>query len=104
MGYDLDAISDTDLIKDPKLGAIICRLKWKLIPSPIPVGLQAQARYWKVYYNTPSGAGTIDHFIKANLAVIEDEKIEEVKVKEKSIGKIDRLIRWIRKLICRCEG
>jgi len=32
----------------------------------VPDSLEDQAKYWKKYYNTVAGAGTVEHFIEAN--------------------------------------
>lgn len=37
-------------------------LAWKL-PGSIPADLQTQAQYWKTYYNTVAGSGTVQKFI-----------------------------------------
>lgn len=45
---------------------VFCRLKYWRIPEPLPSSLFGQAKYWKQYYNTPQGKGTVDKFVKAN--------------------------------------
>ncbi|KAL9658426.1 hypothetical protein ABK040_005970 [Willaertia magna] len=42
---------------------IAARLKLLLNPRAIPTTLEGQAQYWKSYYNTDSGAGTVQYFI-----------------------------------------
>ena len=67
MGFD-----DTDM-KHSVMGSIIlqaafARLQYRRFKDPLPgVGdLEAQAKYWKKFYNTELGRGTIEHFLKAN--------------------------------------
>ena len=40
----------------------ICRLHYRRVPKPLPRTLKEHAVYWKAYYNTEKGAGTVDHF------------------------------------------
>lgn len=43
------------------LGALMCRLKYLTASPPLPEATDAtgMARYWKQYYNTPSGKGIL---------------------------------------------
>ncbi len=52
---------------------IMARLKYRSIPTPLPSAddLQALAEYWKLYYNTPLGAGTIEKFKAKYIKYIE---------------------------------
>jgi hypothetical protein len=43
----------------------MCRVHYLRCPGTIPAGLRAQAEYWKKYYNTPLGAGTVDGYVQA---------------------------------------
>ncbi len=61
---DIDKVTYSMLEYNPLLSIIFCRLKYRLIPEPIPKTLEAQAQYWKTYYNTSAGKGTVDHYIK----------------------------------------
>lgn len=45
-------------------GIVVCRLHYWRVPKPLPSSLEQQARYWKSWYNTAKGAGTIEHFEK----------------------------------------
>lgn len=61
-----NSISESDfnlLEKNHKLSIQIARLKYFLCPGSIPLTLVDQAKYWKHYYNTPLGGGTIDKYI-----------------------------------------
>lgn len=48
------------------LGIIICRLKYGMIPSPLPAENErmAQGRYYKTFYNTSGGKGGAMEFAK----------------------------------------
>lgn len=54
-----------DLMSNPRLAAIMCRLKYLDAPEALPDygDVPAMAAYWKKYYNTPKGAGTEQEFI-----------------------------------------
>ena len=43
---------------------MISRLKYFLSPGAIPEMLEGQAAYWKKYYNTSLGKGTVEEYIK----------------------------------------
>jgi hypothetical protein len=45
--------------------AAMCRVHYYRVSEALPdVGdIEAQAAYWKQYYNTPLGAGTVDEYI-----------------------------------------
>lgn len=51
---------------NPQYGAAICRLRYLAVSSPLPsmYKLQDMAEYWKKYYNTEKGAGTIQGFME----------------------------------------
>jgi len=51
-----------DLVK-PLYSGLAARLYIATVPSAIPTGLSAQASYWKRYYNTAAGGGTVQGFI-----------------------------------------
>jgi len=44
-------------------GIAFCRLKYWRAPAKIPSDLEGMAQYWKTYYNTEQGAGTVEHFL-----------------------------------------
>tara|TARA_R110002020_G_scaffold138134_2_gene307922 strand:+ start:647 stop:1135 length:489 start_codon:yes stop_codon:yes gene_type:complete len=43
-------------------GVVVCRLHYWRVPKKMPKTLDEQAAYWKRWYNTSKGAGTVDHF------------------------------------------
>lgn len=45
-------------------GIVMCRLKYRRVPKPLPKDLAGQAKYWKKYYNSDLGAGTPEKFIQ----------------------------------------
>lgn len=45
-------------------GIIVCRLHYWRVPKPMPKTLDDQAVYWKAFYNTAKGAGTVEHFME----------------------------------------
>ena len=65
-GIDLDLIEWEHLRYNPLLCLIFTRLKYKLIPEIIPTLRTKRADYWKKYYNTKAGKGTVAHYISAN--------------------------------------
>ena len=46
---------------------IFARLKYILIPETIPTTIEGRAKYWKKFYNSVDGKGTLDHYVYANL-------------------------------------
>ena len=41
----------------------MCRLHYRRIPKPLPSSAEAQAEYWKKYYNSMAGRGTVEDFL-----------------------------------------
>ena len=52
------------LEKNIASGIVHCRLKYRRVPKKLPSSLEAQADYWKKYYNTEGGKGDPEHFIE----------------------------------------
>lgn len=46
--------------------AAMCRVHYRRVPKALPAAgdLEAQADYWKEYYNTHLGAGTVEEYIE----------------------------------------
>ena len=62
-GY-INTPNSSNLIHDLRLATVSCRLKYFSIKEPLPpneVGLLAN--YWKKYYNTMLGSGTVEQFV-----------------------------------------
>ncbi|PAA60469.1 hypothetical protein BOX15_Mlig019589g1 [Macrostomum lignano] len=47
----------------PLYNALAARLLLSRKPAAIPSGIEAQAKYWKTYYNSGAGKGSVDKFI-----------------------------------------
>ena len=58
-------------LRKPLYSALAARLFLSNIPEPIPLAsdVTGQASYWKMYYNTPAGAGTEEKFIEDVMAL-----------------------------------
>ena len=67
LGFD-DGTLKFCLLSNIGLQAALCRLHYRRVPSVLPKAdnLEAQAKYWKTYYNSKLGKGTIKHFMEAN--------------------------------------
>lgn len=54
-----------NMIFDLRLATIMCRLQYWRWPEKLPAAddTKALAEYWKKYYNTINGKGTVDEFI-----------------------------------------
>jgi type VI secretion system secreted protein VgrG len=67
LGFD-DGALEFCLLSNVGLQTALCRLHYRRVPSALPKAsnLEAQAKYWKEFYNTELGKGTIEHFIEAN--------------------------------------
>lgn len=52
------------LMSNAFFATAMARVKYYTIPSPLPPAndLDALAAYWKKYYNTPLGGGTVEEF------------------------------------------
>jgi len=62
LGIDWTKTQWEDLEK-PLYSGLAARLFLARIPAPIPSDLSSQALYWKTYYNTSAGKGTVQKFI-----------------------------------------
>ena len=56
------------------LAAAFCRIYYRRKPGAIPGTLPGRATYWKKHYNTAGGAGTVDHYVAANLPHIDPQE------------------------------
>lgn len=43
---------------------IMARIKYLMVPAPIPKTADGQAQYWKDYYNTAGGKGEITEYLR----------------------------------------
>ena len=53
------------LIWNLKLACCMCRLHYRRIKEEIPNDLESIGGYWKRYYNTDKGKGSVYHFLNA---------------------------------------
>lgn len=65
LGIDIELVEWEHLRYNPFLSLLFCRLFYKLIPKEIPKTVEARASYWKKYYNTYKGKGTVEHYLRA---------------------------------------
>jgi hypothetical protein len=52
-----------DMETDAKYAAAMARVRYMRVPASIPTSPRDIAAYWKLYYNTPLGAGSVSDFI-----------------------------------------
>jgi hypothetical protein len=69
LGFD-DSKMDYCLMSNIGIQVAMCRLHYRRVPSALPKAedLEGQAKYWKEFYNSHLGKGTIEHFMEANKA------------------------------------
>ena len=67
LGFD-DGTLEFCLLSNIGLQAAFCRLHYRRVPSALPSmdNLENQAKYWKKYYISDLGKGTVKHFMEAN--------------------------------------
>ena len=71
--YKLGLVEDAltfSVFTNIALAAAFCRIYYRRKPGAIPGTIPGRAAYWKKYYNTSGGAGTVDHYVAANLEVL----------------------------------
>lgn len=63
--YGFSAVPASRLQEDLRLSILVCRLRYLVVREPLPEAgnLQAMAKYWKRWYNTADGKGTVAEFI-----------------------------------------
>lgn len=68
--------AETLLITDLAYATVMARLVYRRAPEPLPAAddIGAIAAYWKKYFNTPLGAGTVEEFT-AHYAELADETV-----------------------------
>jgi hypothetical protein len=60
----VDANDADEMRWNLKLSIAMCRVHYLRVPTAIPLSLERQAEYWKKFYNTRFGKGTIEQYIK----------------------------------------
>lgn len=61
---DLSQVTWQSLKYSPLVSIIFCRLTYKLRPEPIPISIEEMGEYWKKWYNSELGKGTVKKFIE----------------------------------------
>lgn len=68
---DLSEVFHSDMLTtmrrihdDDRFAVLFARLHYLRVASSVPEDLRGQAGYWKMYYNTRLGKGTIDGYIR----------------------------------------
>lgn len=65
----ITGIGDMDgeaLMADLRYGSLMCRVKYRTIRSPLPTTFRGMGEYYKRWYNTSAGSGTISGFVAAH--------------------------------------
>lgn len=59
-------IDDWKFILTTNISAMVVfsRLHYRRVPKPLPRTVNEQAVYWKAYYNTAKGKGSVDKFLE----------------------------------------
>jgi len=62
---DIVLATKANLIGNLYYQCAIARCKYLMIPEPLPAAndIEGLAKYWKKYYNSEQGKGTIEHFV-----------------------------------------
>ena len=66
LGVDITLVEWEHLRYNSFLSLLFCRLLYKPFSEEIPKDKISRASYWKRYYNTIAGKGTIEHYLKMN--------------------------------------
>lgn len=58
-------VSASALVDNVPYAAAMCRVRYYRVSAPLPAAgdVEGYARYWKSWYNSSAGAGTVDEFI-----------------------------------------
>lgn len=66
LGVDIKTVQWEDLRFNPMLCLLFTRLHYLPFKEVIPTTLEGRAKYWKKYYNTIKGKGTVEHYLEVN--------------------------------------
>jgi hypothetical protein len=63
--FDIDGSAEKELTENDSYAAAMARIQYKRAPDALPVvgDVEGMAAYWKMYYNTPLGGGTVTQYI-----------------------------------------
>ena len=70
MAYELglrDGELDFCVMSNIALAVFFTRVYYRRQPGAIPLTPEERADYWKQYYNTEGGKGTVKHYLEANV-------------------------------------
>ena len=64
--YKINEQKQLEFLLETNIGfsIIMCRIHYRRVPKPLPYTLEDQAVYWKAYYNSHLGKGTVEKFIE----------------------------------------
>lgn len=65
-GVEIDLVEWEHLRYNPFLSLLFCRMKYILVSAAIPFTQEERAAYWKKWYNSEEGKGTVTHYMQAN--------------------------------------
>ena len=63
--YNANLTLEQNLCTNLMFAIFMCRCFYLRIKEPIPSTVELRAKYWKKYYNTNLGKGTVEKYIKA---------------------------------------
>lgn len=63
--YNANLTLEQNLCINLMFAIFMCRCFYLRIKEPIPSTVELRAKYWKKYYNTEKGKGTVEKYIKA---------------------------------------
>ncbi|HIF9321680.1 TPA: hypothetical protein ACX6QP_002177 [Photobacterium damselae] len=63
LDVDIAKVEYRELEHSPLLASIWCRLRYLAVSDPIPDTLEERAPYWKKWYNSSAGKGTVEDYI-----------------------------------------
>lgn len=63
--YNANLTLEQNLCTNLMFAIFMCRCFYLRIKEPIPSTVDLRAKYWKKYYNTAKGKGTVEKYIKA---------------------------------------
>lgn len=66
LGVDIELVEWEHLRFNTFLSLLFCRLHYLPLRENIPETVQGRAKYWKKYYNTEDGDGTVEHYLEMN--------------------------------------
>ena len=71
--YKLGLLEDKkvfSIFSNIALASAFCRIQYRRMPGAIPDTMPKRANYWKKFYNTIKGKGTVDHYVGVNMEIL----------------------------------